>query len=198
MEQKILTTPLSEADVRSLKIGEVVYLSGSILTCRDMGHLRLKELCSEGAALPKDFQGAVIFHAGPVALKDDTGAWYVDIIGPTTSIRMEAYADFVGELGVRALIGKGGMAEDTERACREYGYVYFQAAPGCAAKLAEGIRKVNDVNWIELGIPEAMWDLQADCFGPLVVGIVTEGNSIYRNIRERGRIQIDRLYPPET
>lgn len=198
MEQKILTTPLSEADVRSLKIGEVVYLSGSILTCRDMGHLRLKELCSEGAALPKDFQGAVIFHAGPVALKDDAGAWYVDIIGPTTSIRMEAYADFVGELGVRALIGKGGMAEDTERACREYGYVYLQAAPGCAAKLAEGIRKVNDVNWIELGIPEAMWDLQADCFGPLVVGIDTEGNSIYRNIRENGSAQIDRLYPPET
>ena len=197
MEKKRLTTPLREEDVRSLEVGDVVYLSGSMLTCRDMGHLRLKELCSQGAALPKDFHGAVLFHAGPVALKDEAGDWYVDIVGPTTSIRMEAYADFVGGLGVRALIGKGGMAEDTERACAQYGYVYFQAAPGCAAKLAEGIRKVNDVNWIELGIPEAMWDLEADCFGPLVVGIDTKGNSIYRNIREKGREQINRLYPSE-
>ena len=179
MEKKRLTTPLSEEDVRSLEVGDVVYLSGSMLTCRDMGHLRLKELCSQGAALPKDFHGAVLFHAGPVALKDEAGDWYV------------------GGLGVRALIGKGGMAEDTERACAQYGYVYFQAAPGCAAKLAEGIRKVNDVNWIELGIPEAMWDLEADCFGPLVVGIDTKGNSIYRNIREKGREQINRLYPSE-
>ncbi len=197
MKKKILTTPLTDADVCSLKIGDVVYLSGSILTCRDMGHLRLKELYSEGALLPKNFKGAVIFHAGPVALKDEAGKWYVDIVGPTTSIRMEAYADFVGDLGVRALIGKGGMAGDTERACREYGYVYFQAAPGCAAKLAEGIKKVNDVNWIDLGIPEAMWDLEAECFGPLVVGIDTKGNSIYRNIRENGSKQIQRMYPVE-
>lgn len=197
MEKKILTTPISEKDVRELNIGDVVYIKGHLFTCRDMGHLRLKELYAKQEPFPKDLNGAVIFHAGPVALKDENGNWYVDIVGPTTSIRMEAYADFIGSFGVRALIGKGGMAEATEKACEKYGYVYLQAAPGCAAKWAECINKVHDVNWLELGIPEAMWDLETDCFGPLVVSMDTKGQSIYRNIREAGAKKIDQLYPAE-
>lgn len=197
MAEKLLVTPLTEDQIRSLNIGDVVYLSGHLYTSRDMGHLRMRELIEKGEPLPKDLRGSVIFHAGPVALMQKDGSWVLRAVGPTTSIRMEAHADLVGKLGVRAIIGKGGMEKDTERCCQEYGYVYLQAAPGCAAKLASGIRKICDVNWIELGVPEAMWDFEADHFGPLVVSMDAKGNNIYRQLREQGRSRIDAMYPQD-
>ena len=108
---------------------------------------------------------------------------------------MEPYAAVVGRMGVRAVIGKGGMDADTLRACGQYGYVYLQAAPGCAAKLAQGIERINDVTWFELGMPEAVWDLQANEFGPLVVGMDTHGQSIYKNLKEAALHKIDEAYP---
>lgn len=98
-------------------------------------------------------------------------------------------------MGLRAVIGKGGMAEDTLRACGEYGYVYLQAAPDCAAKLAQRIEKINDVCWLEMGMPEAVWDLQAREFGPLVVGMDTHGRSIYADLKEAAIKKIDAAYP---
>ena len=136
MEAKKLQIPLKESEIRQLKIGDVVYLSGHIYTARDMAHLRIQQQLTEEEALPKDFSGAAVFHAGPVCLKDGKENWKLNVIGPTTSIRMEPYADLVGRMGVKAVIGKGGMAQDTLNACEKYGYVYLQAAPGCAAKLA--------------------------------------------------------------
>ena len=108
---------------------------------------------------------------------------------------MEPHAEFVGELGVKVIIGKGGMEKDTIEGCKKYGYVYLQAAPGCAAKLAQGITKVNDVTWFEMGMPEALWDLQAEEFGPLVVGMDTTGASIYKNIKEKALKKLDEMYP---
>ena len=178
------STPLQEEDMRKLHVGDVVYLTGHVFTARDMAHLRIRGLLEEGKPLPKDFAGAAVFHAGPVALKNEDGSWRLNVIGPTTSIRMEPYADVVGRMGVRAVIGKGGMDADTLRACGQYGYVYLQAAPGCAAKLAQGIERINDVTWFELGMPEAVWDLQANEFGPLVVGMDTHGQSIYKNLKD--------------
>lgn len=195
MDKKVMMIPLQEADTRKLRIGDVIYLKGHIFTARDMAHLKLREVVEKGEKLPKDFQGAVIFHAGPVALKNPDGSWRLVVIGPTTSIRMEPHADFVGKLGVKAIIGKGGMEKDTSEACKKYGYVYLQAAPGCAAKLAQGIKKITDVTWLEMGIPEAMWDLEATEFGPLVVGMDSTGNSIYRNIKEKALKKLDDLYP---
>lgn len=188
-------TPLTESDMRSLHIGDVVCLSGHIFTARDMAHLRLKALIEEGKPLPKDFTGSAVFHAGPVALKNPDGSWRLNVIGPTTSIRMEPYADLVGQLGIRAVIGKGGMVEDTARCCTQYGYVYLQAAPGCAAKLAQGINCINDVTWFELGMPEAVWDLDANEFGPLVVGMDTHGKSIYADLKAAAMKKIDAAYP---
>jgi len=195
MDKMILETPLSEEDIRSLRVGDVVYLKGHIFTARDMAHLKIKKLLEEGRPLPKDFSGMAVFHAGPVVLKDESGNWILNVIGPTTSIRMEPYAGMVGKMGVRALIGKGGMEKDTLAACEKYGYVYLQAAPGCAAVLAQGIEKINDVTWLEMGIPEALWDLQATEFGPLVVGMDTHGESIYETLREQAQKKIDELYP---
>ena len=180
MEKKVLTMPIKEEDVRELKLGDVVYLTGHIFTSRDMGHLRIRQLLEKGEPLPKDFNGAAIFHAGPVCLKDEDGSWRLNVIGPTTSIRMEPYADMVGKLGVKAVVGKGGMEKDTLAACEKYGYVYLQAAPGCAAKLAQGIKGIQDVTWFEMGMPEALWDLEAVEFGPLVVGMDTHGNSCFQ------------------
>lgn len=109
------STPLQEEDMRKLHVGDVVYLTGHVFTARDMAHLRIRGLLEEGKPLPKDFAGAAVFHAGPVALKNEDGSWRLNVIGPTTSIRMEPYADVVGRMGVRAVIGKGGMDVDTLR-----------------------------------------------------------------------------------
>lgn len=98
MEKKVLTMPIKEEDVRELKLGDVVYLTGHIFTSRDMGHLRIRQLLEKGEPLPKDFNGAAIFHAGPVCLKNEDGSWRLNVIGPTTSIRMEPYCDMVGKL----------------------------------------------------------------------------------------------------
>lgn len=189
------STPITEESVRQLKIGDVVYLKGNIYTARDMAHLKIKSLLASGEPLPKSFAGSALFHAGPVALKNEDGSWRLNVIGPTTSIRMEPYADMVGQLGVRAVIGKGGMAENTVAACKKYGYVYLQAAPGCAAKLAGGIEKINGVTWIEMGMPEAVWDLQASGFGPLVVGMDTYGDSIYARLKEKALKLVEEYYP---
>ncbi len=193
MSEKILSVPLKEEDIRELKAGDVVYLKGSIYTSRDMGHLNIKDKLEKGEELPESFQGSAIFHAGPVVLKKGD-AWELVVIGPTTSIRMEPYAEMVGKLGVKAIVGKGGMAEETLTACGKYGYVYLQAAPGCAVKLARGIEKIEDVHWLELGIPEAMWDLKAKKFGPLVVGMDTHDNSIYKELKEKALDKITDWY----
>ena len=190
-----LSTPLKEEDMRKLNVGDVVYISGTIYTARDMAHFKIRGLLESGEPLPKDFNGAAVFHAGPVCLKNEDGSWRLNVIGPTTSIRMEPYADMVGKLGVKAVLGKGGMGDDTLEACQKYGYVYFQAAPGCAAKLAQGVEKIVDVNWFEMGMPEAVWHLEAKDFGPLVVGMDTKGNSIYANLKKAALEKIDEMYP---
>lgn len=198
MSKKVLTTPLREEDIRELKIGDVIYITGDIFTSRDMGHLKLRELAAKGEPLPKDFTGAAIFHAGPVCLKNEDGSWRLNVIGPTTSIRMEPHADFVGQLGIKAVIGKGGMDQNTLDTCEKYGYVYLQAAPGCAAKLAQGIKGIVDVNWFEMGMPEALWHLEAAEFGPLVVGMDTHQNSIYKNLKIAALKKLDEIYPEQN
>lgn len=194
-EKIVLKAPLKEEDVRSLQIGDVVYITGHIFTARDMGHLKIREMLNKNVQLPKDFRGSVVFHAGPVCLKNEDGSWHLNVIGPTTSIRMEPYADMVGELGVKAVIGKGGMEQGTLDACEKYGYIYLQAAPGCAAKLAQGVKGVQDVNWLEMGMPEALWDLETEEFGPLVVAMDTHHKSIYKNLKEAARKKLDEIYP---
>lgn len=195
MDRNVLTMPLQDEDIRALKIGDVVYLTGHIYTARDMAHLKIRELLDAGLPLPKNFHGAAVFHAGPVCLQNPDGTWRLNVIGPTTSIRMEPHANVVGELGIKAVIGKGGMAQDTLEACEKYGYVYLQAAPGCAATLAQGIHSIYDVTWLEMGIPEALWDLEAVEFGPLVVGMDTHEQSIYKNLKEAAVKKLDEIYP---
>lgn len=193
MAEYFLTLPVSEEETRKLRIGDVVYLSGVIYTARDMAHLKLKTLYENNQPLPHNFNGEAVFHAGPVCLKRND-SWKLNVIGPTTSIRMEPYADFIGKIGVRFVIGKGGMAESTQEACKKYGYVYLQAAPGCAAKLAQGVCQVKSVTWFELGMPEAIWELEVSRFGPFVVGMDTLGESIYSSVKQVATERMNKLY----
>lgn len=123
-----LTLPLRDADIEQLNIGDAVYLTGTVCTARDMGHLNMRELVDNGRPLPENLQGGAIFHAGPVMVKDAEGSWQLRVIGPTTSIRMEPHAEFVGQQGVKLIIGKGGMAGDSLAAFKKYKQAYLQAA----------------------------------------------------------------------
>lgn len=190
MQTYNLTLPARNQDVEQLQIGDIVYLNGLVRTARDMAHIEIKKLLAEGLPLPEDLQGGAIFHAGPVALKEGSG-WKLNVIGPTTSIRMESYAEMVGELGVKMIIGKGGMAADSLAAFQKYKQVYLQAAPGCAVQIGSGVKAIKNVHWLENGMPEAMWVLDVEKFGPFIVTMDAHGHSHYDEIKKNAQTVID-------
>jgi tartrate/fumarate subfamily iron-sulfur-dependent hydro-lyase beta chain len=194
MNQPIqLTTPLSADSVRKLRVNDIVTLTGTIYTARDMAHLRLRDLQESGKPLPEVLEGSVIFHAGPVVKKTDGGFTLLNI-GPTTSIRMEPHSEFLGRLGVRAIVGKGGLGDGSVQAFKKYGMVYLLAAPGCGVLHARAVKQVKRVHWLEeMGMPEAIWVLEVKDWGPLIVGMDSEGVSIFRAIQEEGLRKLDTL-----
>ncbi|QQZ59093.1 fumarate hydratase [Paenibacillus sonchi] len=185
-----LTTPVSEEDIRSLRVGDVVILSGEMHTGRDALH---KYLMDHEA--PVDLNGAVIYHCGPVMLKDEEG-WHVKAAGPTTSIREEPYqGDIIKKLGIRAVIGKGGMGPKTLKALQEHGGVYLNAIGGAAQYYAECIKKVNSVDFMEFGIPEAMWHLQVDGFAAIVT-MDAHGNSLHADVEKDSAAKLAQFREP--
>lgn len=187
MAEYTINLPATDEDVEKLNIGDTVYINGTVCTARDMAHLQMRELVENGKELPENIAGGAIFHAGPVMKKDENDQWKLRVIGPTTSIRMEPHADFMGRMGVKLIIGKGGMGEDSLAAFKKYKQAYLQAAPGCAVVLATGIKDVKNVHWYENGMPEAMWVLEADKFGPFVVTMDCKGNSRYNDVKVKAR-----------
>ncbi|MGO4275035.1 FumA C-terminus/TtdB family hydratase beta subunit, partial [Paenibacillus sp. TAF58] len=154
----VLTTPISEEQIRSLKVGDVVVINGTMHTGRDALH---KYLMDHDA--PVDLNGAAIYHCGPVMSKDEAGEWHVKAAGPTTSIREEPYqGDIIKKFGIRAVIGKGGMGPKTLAALKEHGGVYLNAIGGAAQYYAQCFKKVEGVDYMEFGIPEAMWHLETE------------------------------------
>lgn len=173
---KTLTTPIKNEDIEGLRAGDVVYLDGYLITCRDMPHRRLVEL---GRKLPVDLQGLAIFHAGPIVAKDGEG-WKMISIGPTTSMRMEKHEkEFIEETGVKLIIGKGGMGPNTEEGCKTYKALHAVFPGGCAVLAASEVEEIERVEWLELGMPEAMWVCRVKQFGPLIISIDTEGNNLF-------------------
>lgn len=173
---KTLTTPIKNEDIEGLRAGDIVYLDGYLITCRDMPHRRLVEL---GRKLPVDLQGLAIFHAGPIVAKDGEG-WKMISIGPTTSMRMEKHEkEFIKETGVKLIIGKGGMGPNTEEGCKTYKAVHAVFPGGCAVLAASEVEEIERVEWLELGMPEAMWVCRVKQFGPLIISIDTEGNNLF-------------------
>ena len=174
--KKVLTTPISNQDIESLRAGDVVYLDGLLVTCRDVGHRRLIEL---GRELPVDLNGLAIFHAGPIVAKDGDG-WKMISIGPTTSMRMERFEkDFIEKTGVKLIVGKGGMGADTAEACMKHKAVHAVFPGGCAVLAAVVVEVIERVEWLDLGMPEALWVSRVKEFGPLIISIDAQGNNLF-------------------
>jgi fumarate hydratase class I len=174
----VLTAPLSEESVRALKVGDVVLISGEVYTGRDAVHAHLMK-----NAPPVDLRGAVLYHCGPVMLKQGDG-WAVKAAGPTTSSREEPYqATIIEKYGVRAVIGKGGMGAKTLAALKKSGAVYLNAIGGAAQFYARTVHKVLGVHLLEFGIPEAMWHLHVNNFAAIVT-MDSNGNSLHADVEK--------------
>ncbi|MBD3158669.1 MAG: fumarate hydratase [Candidatus Lokiarchaeota archaeon] len=180
MAEYHLTTPISEEEARKLKVGDVIYVSGEhVYTARDEAHERALEMYEKGEKPPVEFEGSVVYHVGPVAQKKD-GEWNIVSAGPTTSIRMEIFEDeFLRNYKARVIIGKGGMADRTLAALKEVGAVYCSFTGGCGALAARGLKEVRAYEWSDLGMPEALWVITAEEFGPLMVTMDSHGNSLH-------------------
>jgi fumarate hydratase class I len=173
-----LRTPITEEQVRALKVGDVVLLSGRAYTGRDAVH---HHLMSHDA--PVDLRGGVIYHCGPVVAKEGSG-WRVTAAGPTTSIREEPYqADVIARNGVRVVIGKGGMGAKTLAGLKKSGAVYLNAIGGAAQFYARTITSVDGVSLMEFGTPEAMWHLTVEEF-PAIVTMDSHGNSLHKDVEQ--------------
>lgn len=178
-----LQTPLKIEDIEKLNAGDIVYISGEILTARDEAHARILEMKAKGEELPFSLEGAVIYHCGPLMQQTESG-WKVVSAGPTTSGRMSKMTPpLLKEYEVRAIIGKGGM-KDVSAALKNR-CVYLAYTGGCAALAAELIKEVKTVHWLDLGMPEAVWVLRVQEFGPLIVGIDAKGKDIFAEVREK-------------
>jgi fumarate hydratase, class I len=175
--QVVLTTPITEEQIRDLKVGDVVVINGLIHTGRDALHKYLMDHDS-----PVDLEGSVIYHCGPVMLKDDEGKWHVKAAGPTTSIREEPYqSDIIKKFGMKVVIGKGGMGAKTLKGLQEYGAVYLNAIGGAAQYYAECIKDVEGVDFLNFGVPEAMWHLKVENFAAIVT-MDSHGNSLHADV----------------
>jgi fumarate hydratase class I len=176
-----LSFPFTKEKILDLKVGDEVLISGVVFTGRDAVHKYLHE----GGKLPEgvSLRDGIIYHCGPVMMKQPDGSWKCTAAGPTTSIREEPYqGQIIHDFGVRGVIGKGGMGDRTMTACKENGCVYLHAVGGAAQVLAECVKKVRNVYFAEqFGAPEAIWELEIVDF-PAVVTIDAHGHSLHKEI----------------
>lgn len=181
---KRLNYPFSKEQIKELRVGDMVLISGKIFTGRDAVHKRLHE----GTKPPVDLNNQIIYHCGPVVLQDKKSKKYeVTAAGPTTSIREEPYQwEVMRDYGIVGVIGKGGMGAKTLEGCKQYGCVYFHAIGGAAQVLAEKIKSVDSVHWLDLGSPEAIWELSVEEF-PVVVTMDAHGGSLHAKVDEASK-----------
>jgi L(+)-tartrate dehydratase beta subunit len=177
MAKKILTTPIKSEDLADIRIGDIIYLNGHLVTCRDVAHRRLIEY---KRPLPVNLEGGAIFHAGPIVKPLENDKFQMISIGPTTSMRMEKFEkEFVARTGVKLIIGKGGMGPNTEAACREYQALHVVFPAGCAVVAATQVEEIEQAEWRDLGMPETLWVCRVREFGPLIVSIDSYGDNLF-------------------
>ncbi|HIE19058.1 TPA: fumarate hydratase [Candidatus Bathyarchaeota archaeon] len=186
-----LHTPLSEKKIRRLNVGDHLFISGRLITARDAAHKRMMKYTAEKRKLPFSFEGSALYHCGPLVRKVED-EWIVFAAGPTTSMRMEPFeAEVIENLGVRLVIGKGGMGEKTMDAMKRFGAVYGVFTGGAAVLAAKHIKRVVRVEWLDLGMPEAAWVFEVNRFGPLIVGMDSHGRSLYEEVRIETRRRLN-------
>ena len=189
-----LKLPVSEADVRRLKVNDVLYISGTLVTARDQAHKRALDWAKEGKPLPVNLEGLAVFHCGPVMTKQDE-KWVAVAAGPTTSTRMDLFEDkFIEAFKPRIIVGKGGMGKRTADAMAKFGAVYCAFTGGAAVLAAKSIKRVAGVEWLDLGMPEAMWILEVELFGPLVVAIDSPGNNLFADVAQKVEANKQEIY----
>jgi fumarate hydratase subunit beta len=180
-----LKTPIAEEEIRKLKVNDVLYVTGTMITARDAAHRRALDFHKENRTLPVDLQGLAVFHCGPIVKKEDD-KWIIVAAGPTTSTRMDIFEDeFIKNFKVRVVIGKGGMGKRTTDAMKKYGAVYGAFTGGAAVLAAKAVKNVKSVEWYDLGMPEAMWVLEVEEFGPLTVAIDAHGNNLFADVAKK-------------
>lgn len=187
--EKKLSYPFRERDVRALKAGDAVIISGKVFTGRDRFHKHF----ADGGDLPVDFRDAALFHCGPVVVRKGN-EWRVAAAGPTTSVRENPYEpEFIAASGVRLIIGKGGMDGNTLAACGRHGCIYLQAVGGAAALTAACVKRVASVHFLEeWGAAEACWEFEMENF-PCVVAMDTHGKSLFSEIENGSAAVLNRL-----
>jgi len=174
-----LRTPVSEAEARKPTIGDSVYVSGTMITARDQAHRRALEYAKVGRKIPVSFDGGIVFHCGPIAAKQGD-KWTIIAAGPTTSTRMESYeAEFIEQFKPRIIVGKGGMGSKTAQAAKRFGAIFCDFTGGAAVLASQRIKAVKGVEWYDLGMPEALWILEVEEFGPLAVTIDSQGKNLH-------------------
>lgn len=184
-----LEAPFTEEKIRSLHVGDMVLINGILYTGRDAVHKYLHD----GGKLPISLKDQMIYHCGPVVVKEKD-QWVVKAAGPTTSSREEPYqAEIIEKFGIRGVIGKGGMGPKTLEALKKFGAVYFHAIGGAAQVLGDCVNKVRNVYMLEeFGSPEAIWELEVIDF-PVVVTMDSHGNSLHKEILEKSKHKYEEL-----
>ena len=177
MEKRVLTTPIQAEDLADIHVGDVIYLTGYLTTCRDVAHRRVIE---EGWALPVDVKDGAVLHAGPIIRKHGEGSYEMVTVGPTTSMRMEKFEEaFIAKTGVRLIIGKGGMKDGTVRGCHTHKALHCVFPAGCAVVAAACVEEITAAHWLDLGMPETLWTCKVHEFGPLIVSIDAHGRNLF-------------------
>lgn len=190
-----LTVPISDDEIRNLRVGDTVSLNGVIVTGRDAAHKFMIEHFIRNPVAPEDeplyaelknlLDGSVIYHCGPVVKQHEDGSYSFVAAGPTTSIREEVYQpEVIRHFNLKGVIGKGGMGANTLKACQEQPAVYFHAIGGAASLIAQSVKEVLTVHKLEFGVPEAMWIIRVEDF-PVVVTMDSHGESIHDTIQQQ-------------
>jgi len=185
MAEYELSTPLAERDVRALRIKDVLYLSGEVLTVRDSAYERILLSLDRKESLPFDLRGKALWHAGPIT-QPVGDRWKAVAVGSTTSSRFTVpAARLMKELGVRLVIGKGFMGAEASQAMARHGGAYAITTGGAAAYYGSQVKEVTAVHWLDLGMPAAVWVFQMNRLGPLIVAMDSHGGNLFDEIRER-------------
>jgi fumarate hydratase subunit beta len=198
-----LTVPISDEEIRSLHVGDTVYLTGVIVTGRDAAHKFMIEKFIRNPVPPEEAElygklkelldGGVIYHCGPVVKQHDDGSWSFVAAGPTTSIREEVYQpEVIEHFNLKGVIGKGGMGPNTLKACQEHAAVYFHAIGGAASLIAQSVKEVVTVHKMDFGVPEAMWVIRVEDF-PVVVTMDSHGESIHKQVETASKAKLAEL-----